>query len=722
MSDLILLTDPEASDPARSGHKAATLARLLETGFPIPEGIVLPVDCEDAARQVIERLGNGPLAVRSSGIAEDAADASWAGQYESVLGVRGAAALARAIEQVRASGASERARSYGAAEARIPVLVQRQIAPTVAGVAFTADPISGARDVTVVTGNAGTGTAVVDGASDADTWRIKDGVASRSGGRRAALDEGVATEVADLAARVAVSVGAGPVDIEWARADGVLWLLQARPMTALPESVVWPAPRNGAFARNFRLGEWLGDPVTPLFESWLLTTLEDRLHQIHAALIGVQAPRPLHIVANGWYYYSLAFMPASAGAAARSLPHILRRLARDPRRVAPMLPPIAHLGVELWEREWRNDLLPRYLAACAAAERRVDLATLPELVSLIDELATLAGEYFASITVVAGFAWKSEIPLAQLYQKTLARRIGGSHLDLLQGLHHPGHQAHDLASLDWWHPTLGERGPIEADPGADARHSRLAAARAGAEERARAALRDRPRELARFEQRLDRAQRAIAVREEQLADFSRPWPVLRRAVFRLGAALERAEVIDAPELVFFLTAAELRQAIADPPALRPPAAQRRATWQRQRRLVPPLVLGTLPPMLAQLLTSADRALRRADGGPGGALVQGTAASAGTATGTVRIVRSQDDFGSLGQGEVLVCPATTPAWTTLFSRAVAVVTDTGNPASHASIVAREYGIPAIVGTGNATQILRDGQQVRVDGAAGTVSAL
>jgi len=137
-------------------------------------------------------------------------------------------------------------------------------------------------------------------------------------------------------------------------------------------------------------------------------------------------------------------------------------------------------------------------------------------------------------------------------------------------------------------------------------------------------------------------------------------------------------------------------------------------------------------MLARLLRSADGVLRTPSDAaapappnrliPAIPLVRGSAASAGVATGPVRIIRSADEFGRIAPGDVLVCPATTPAWTILFGRVAAVVTDTGNPASHASIVAREYGIPAIVGTGDATVVLRDGQLVRVDGAAGVVTAL
>jgi rifampicin phosphotransferase len=88
---------------------------------------------------------------------------------------------------------------------------------------------------------------------------------------------------------------------------------------------------------------------------------------------------------------------------------------------------------------------------------------------------------------------------------------------------------------------------------------------------------------------------------------------------------------------------------------------------------------------------------------------------------VRVIREPAEFGKLASGDVLVCPYTNPAWTTLFQRASAVVADSGGPASHAAIVAREYGIPAVMGTGTGTTTLTDGQLVTVDGSTGRVTA-
>ena len=103
------------------------------------------------------------------------------------------------------------------------------------------------------------------------------------------------------------------------------------------------------------------------------------------------------------------------------------------------------------------------------------------------------------------------------------------------------------------------------------------------------------------------------------------------------------------------------------------------------------------------------------------LVSGVAASGGRATGPVRVIRGPAHFGAMRSGDVLVCPYTNPAWTPLFSRAAAVIVDSGGVGSHAAIVAREYGLRAVMGTGTGTTVLTDGQRVTVDGDSGLVTA-
>lgn len=119
-----------------------------------------------------------------------------------------------------------------------------------------------------------------------------------------------------------------------------------------------------------------------------------------------------------------------------------------------------------------------------------------------------------------------------------------------------------------------------------------------------------------------------------------------------------------------------------------------------------------------LISIANR-VGRVEGGD--ALVAGTPASRGQASGPVRVISHPEDFGRLRSGDVLVCPYTNPAWTPLFQRAAAVVVDSGGSGSHAAIVAREYQIPAVMGTGTGTVVLTDGVRVRVDGDRGLVLA-
>jgi pyruvate,water dikinase len=104
------------------------------------------------------------------------------------------------------------------------------------------------------------------------------------------------------------------------------------------------------------------------------------------------------------------------------------------------------------------------------------------------------------------------------------------------------------------------------------------------------------------------------------------------------------------------------------------------------------------------------------------MIRGVACSAGCVAATARVLHSPDEFDQMEPGEVLVAAITTPAWTPLFAMASAIVTDVGGPLSHGSIVAREYGIPAVLGTGSATRRLRTGDHVRVDGEKGTIEIL
>jgi rifampicin phosphotransferase len=710
------------ADAAQVGGKAASLGELLAAGARVPGGVVLSAAAADITpdgRRSLLRLaagdmGSGPFAVRSSGIAEDGAEHSYAGIYESVLDVS-VEDVPAAVDRCLASARAARAAHYEpAGDGRMAVIIQRMVAPAAAGVALTADPINGDRRSCVVTAVRGAGERLVSGAAFGDEWVVREGVATARRRPERAIDRRQAVRVASEARRIADARGT-PQDIEWAiDAEGTLWILQARPMTALPPDVSWDAPARGAYTRTLRFGEWISEPVTPLFESWLLTAMEDRLHMLLEEWVGQRAPRPYHVVVNGWYFYSINFL--SGGALARSLPGMLLHLVRSPRRVAGLIPPTVRHSVPVFEREWREDLRPRYRAAVAGAEGQVESLPVTELPALIDELADHAGAYFASIAALTGAAYKMEMNLAQFYRRHLGRSLGGSHLVLVAGFEPPADPGrHAVVSLDWWHSPLPYAAPATRPP---EDHARLVKARQAAESAAFRALASSPRRLRAFRRLLAETQHLVPVREEQVRELTIAWPVMRRAVLRFGEALATRGAIAKPDDVFFLTRAEALAALGERGLVATvDVAGRRGMREEQAALVPPLLVGRVNRLLQRLWDTFPRLIGavRSDR----AFVSGAPASPGRATGAVRVIRGPDQFDELQPGEILVAPLTAPAWTPLFTLAAAVVTDVGSAAAHASIIAREYGIPAVVGCGDATARLRTGMRVTVDGGTGTV---
>jgi pyruvate,water dikinase len=186
----------------------------------------------------------------------------------------------------------------------------------------------------------------------------------------------------------------------------------------------------------------------------------------------------------------------------------------------------------------------------------------------------------------------------------------------------------------------------------------------------------------------------------------------------VGDALVSARTIDSPDDVYFLKRSEIEGAVSGGASLQAQVRERRAARERAARLIAPLSAGSFSWLVRALITNSRSAFGA--GSRPGALLHGAPASPGVATGAVRVIRDFADAARLKPGEILVAPLTTPGWTPLFQIAAGIVTDVGNAMSHTSIVAREYGIPAVVGCGDATSRLTDGERVTVDGAAGTVT--
>jgi pyruvate,water dikinase len=214
------------------------------------------------------------------------------------------------------------------------------------------------------------------------------------------------------------------------------------------------------------------------------------------------------------------------------------------------------------------------------------------------------------------------------------------------------------------------------------------------------------------------------IREECMFYLGSAWPTLRRLVAELGQRLVETGTFTLPENVYYCTTAELSEAIDARrkgkalPEIGQRATERRELREARKRLHPP---GTVPPEASQIFEIRFKETQAVND-PSSDTLRGVPVSPGTVTGPVSVIRSPAEFDQMKPGSILVCTMTNPAWTPLFAHAIGLVTDIGGILGHGSIVAREYGIPAVVGTGNVTQRLKSGQEVRVDGDAGIVTIL
>jgi pyruvate,water dikinase len=395
----ITLADAAQSDLHRVGSKARGLGRLIEGGFRVPDGFVIPpdVDPNDVADLLVGALGgdDAPYAYRSSAAAEDLSTASFAGQYETVLGVVGPAAGAEAVARVRASAHSAAVDAYrdrsDAPDRTMAVIVQRQIDARVSGVAFSRDPVTGA-DVVVVGTAAGVGDALMSGTVTPEEWTVASEPQLRTRAGEPVLTVDEAAGIARLCRDVEASLG-GPQDIEWAIDDSGIWLLQARPITALPlEPTSRPNPKT-AWERS---DAFFPDPITPLaYSAWMPTHTEATGRAFE--LLGI----PSGGMAHGYYWGRVydRIIPLIGGESdAKGLPPapILRLVMRVHPGFRARMKTAATAArtdlpirfIEAWEQEGRDRIRSR-----TRELRSIDLAALADG-ELADHLSDIRGHAF----------------------------------------------------------------------------------------------------------------------------------------------------------------------------------------------------------------------------------------------------------------------------------------------------------------------------------------
>lgn len=802
---LIDLTEVRPDQIARAGGKAVGLARLIAAGERVPPGFVITTDSHRAGvvphDEVVawwrDRLGAGPVAVRSSATAEDLAEASFAGQQDTILGVSTADDLVAAVQQCWDSLHSDRATAYRAAladdsdltDVAMGVVVQQMVDARAAGVLFTANPITGLRTQQVVDATAGLGDGVVDGSVDAEHAELDD---DRTPEALSCLDVEQLLELQQVGRRVEAALE-GPQDIEFAvDHDRTVWLLQSRDITTL-----FPVPDepDGHLHAYVEVGHMQGlvQPMTPMGIDLMFDGIDEM-----ATVFGDLIRSVVKIIA-GRMYFDLTPMLRSR-LLRRRLATVLQTYGSDPTLAEPLLAD--------------HRLVPeptpvRKRLTMLAAVARTSAGIVPGMISgsvrgVVDPARARARAHAVRATDVpmshptAGQRLERVVTqqrrllshtmwemLPPLYGGIAAREIARG---LLVGIAEPGDidrtqrgMPHnpttemDLAlwqvsrraepyrellltttpadlvtrwregvlpdfGLDEFLTEYGHRCAVEIDVGVtrwaedpepvlaaligylqltdpdQAPDARFARAAEEAEEmiavlEARAEARGRPRRGAMAAWLLRRGRQVSGLRELPKFVWVQVIREAREQLLAIGQELTDRGLIEHRDDIFFLELAEVRAALdgaAGATEIAGRARQRRGIHRREMRRVqiPPVLLSNgLIPSAAPPETDGD-------------VIIGRAAAAGVHTGRARVVRDPRT-ARIEPGEILVAPTTDPGWTPLFMTAGGLVCETGSPMAHGPTVAREYGIPAVIGIGDATTRFTTGDLLTVDGSHGTV---
>jgi rifampicin phosphotransferase len=767
------------------------------------------------AQAYAELAGRDPaVAVRSSATAEDLPEASFAGQQETYLNVQGVSDVLEAVKLCWASLWTARAIAYRARQGigierlSLAVVVQNLVPAEAAGILFTANPVTGSRDQAMISAAWGLGEAVVGGLVTPDTLIVdkasgmvldrqtadKQVMTARLNGgtqeqpvpdelRRApVLDDSMAAELVRLGVQIEELYGM-PMDIEWVLADGHISIVQARPITALPEpeaplTIDWKLPNPKSQYMRGSIVDLLPDPVSPLFATLAIPAISRiGVKEVLRPLTRSEPVLPDDYITtiNEYAYMGIGYTPRMWWwIVTRMLPSTVRMM---------------RMGVPFW----REKIRPRYLQTVARWQD-LSLETMPvaDLWSGIQEVNDAAMLHLASLLVATtGASAGAEGLFTQVYEKMIQRDGDPAAVTFLMGYDSTPIQAEKaLYDLAVWIRKNGELAAYLLETPAEKLAEQLAEAsapvpdwpdfctrlqehqkdyghiiydldfakplplddpapkleaikmylrgqginpheRQGAAEEMRQqaveATLHRSKGLRRwaFRKTLGMAQTMAQVRENALSDIGLGYPVLRKMLHELGCRCVQAGWIAQSEDIFWLNADEVQEAVASLERSRPAnnlsgrVTHRRSTHQTLKQFTPPPML---PPKKKYMGIDMAAFTPATEDSHVGNTLKGIGASVGRVTAVARVLHGPEDFDRMKPGDVLVAATTTPAWTPLFAMASAVVTDIGGPLSHGSIVAREYGIPAVLGTGVATRRIRSSQTITVDGSAGTVTIL
>ena len=750
-----MLIDLSAQPPALLvGAKAARLGWLIDQGWPVPSGVVAPFDdahaltdgggsreAEAVRTGLAEHVDPGlRYVIRSSANVEDHGERSFAGQFTSISGVVGVDDIVAAICEVVESGRSDQVRQYAArvgvdpALLRMAVIVQEMVSPVVSGVAFSRDPVTGF-DQVVIEAVMGGGDLLMGRGLTPQRW-VR--------GRAGVLEEPPAAMLAPQAvAQIVASVrgiaaaSGEPVDVEWVWDGSELHLVQWRPVTGILEA---PRVWSSRMAKDMLPGL-----IPPLVWSVNVPVLSRTWVDLIEEALGRTGLDPEDLVRTfGYraYFNSSAFgaVFASLGMPADALERMREGTSRSAIRPPTSVllrrtPRLARFAATLgtWERRTRP------LLAEVDRSRRIEQASVVADLSDEDLLARVE-----RLRLLLGRAGRLNIVtplLADAWAASVRRTAAGLGLD--PGRIDPGQESLAVQALDpahlmsgieadderAWEEFLDHFGHLSDSPNdcsqptwaedpvavrrlvgqSSTRLDRAPDGVLGSDSRAELLAATSPVRRPFVARRWSRAARLRLAREKAGYSYARVYALFRPTFLEAGRRLASRGVLGEVDDVFLLTLGEVGAALhGDLPDAAQLVASRRAEMAEAADLHwPETIVGDDPVPIA--------------GRAGARVLTGVPTSRGRHTGPARVVTSLARAGDIGPDDVLVLVAADVTWTPLLLRAGAVVTETGGMLSHASIVARELGLPCVASVEGATDIA-EGAMVCVDGASGEVLVL
>ncbi|MEZ4863391.1 MAG: rifamycin-inactivating phosphotransferase [Caldilineaceae bacterium] len=809
LDQLSLLT---VKDQEQSRELSGEIRRIIE-------GIAIPADIRAEISNILSRLGEqNAYAVRSSATAEDLPTASFAGQQDTYLNISGEEAILKHISKCWASLFTERAVTYRTRngfdhrKVQLAVVVQQMVFPQVAGILFTADPVTGNRKVVSIDASFGLGEALVAGVVNPDTYKVRDGqvigkqiatkklaiYAAKAGGtqtqaiepaqqQQQALTDAQIVELAHMGRTIEAHFGQ-PQDIEWCLADDTFTIVQSRPITTL-----FPIPEADDAENHVYISvghqQMMTDAMKPLGISVWQLTAGRPMFKAGGRLFVDAAPDLASPVRRNILVNVLGNSdPLIKGALVTILERddFIQSAPEDSQEQGSgkpkQGPPPDYQALNEYDPAIVAELIQRSQTAIAALKQKIQTKSGSDLLDFIlEDLQQLRkslsdpqsfGVFMSAMNASAWInqkmqEWLGEKGVADTLTQSVPNNVtsemGLALLDVADAIRpHPevvaylqqvknddfldelvkrqgGEEARDAIAafldqygmrcageIDITRPRWREKPatllPLLLSniktfaPGESQR--RFAQGRQEALQK-EAELLDRLQQLPDGEQKAEETKRMIDLVRNLIGYREYPkyaivsrYFVYKQALLQEAERLVQANVLQEKEDIYYLTVEELREVVRTHQLDYGTISRRQDEYKRDVKLTPPRVITSE----GEIVTGAYKR----DNLPAGALV-GLAVSAGVIEGRARVILHMAE-AELVEGDILVTAFTDPSWTPLFVAIKGLVTEVGGLMTHGAVIAREYGLPAVVGVENATQLIKDGQRIRVNGTEGYVEIL